>query len=363
MSEAVKDAPEAALSYMPRLDGLRALAIAGVLVHHFAPNKYLRGLELGPAGVTLFFVLSGYLITRVLMKIRGDGLAAAAAEFYWRRFLRLSPPLYLAILVTSLADVSMMRETWWINATYLTNFQLAFTGSWESDGAFHFWSLCTEEQFYFLWFFVIVALPQKHLLPAIWLSIATTLIFRAVFMAAGLPYMTFYFLLCNLAPLAMGALLAVARDSEELGWFDGLTRDRGSLSCTGAAALGISIFILSTKSSAALVVYPFVLASFSLCLVAVASTQEKDRLFDWLAWSPLRYLGKISYGIYVYHLFVRPLALTMPGMAWLAATTWSSFVFLVAASICLAHLSWAFFESPILRLKQYWPRALRSARA
>ena len=88
--------------------------------------------------------------------------------------------------------------------------------------------------------------------------------------------------------------------------------------------------------------------------------QEKNQLFDWLAWSPLHYLEKISYGVYVYHLFLQPLALKIPGMAWLA---WLSFVVLVAASIGLAHVSWVIFERPILRLKQYSPLALRSARA
>jgi peptidoglycan/LPS O-acetylase OafA/YrhL len=345
---------------MPRLDGLRAVAIGGVLIHHLCPNLILRGLELGPAGVTLFFVLSGYLITRILMNYRGESIVNAAANFYWRRFLRLSPPFYLAILVAAAANVLMMRETWWIHALYLTNFQLAISGVWNVDAANHLWSLCTEEQFYLLWFFVVVALPKNYLLPAIWISILIALVFRSAFMVAGLPFMSFYFLPCNLAPLAIGALLALARSQDKaarkLGWFDDLALDRRCLIATGLGFCAISIFVFIAKAPpASLVLYPFIVSAFAVCLVARASINRNDALFDWLTWAPLRYIGKISYGIYVYHLFLRPLFAKIPGMAWVATHNWPSFFFLSAASILVAHLSWRFLESPILRLKKYAP--------
>ena len=84
------------LPYMPRLDGLRAVAVFGVLVEHWIPNFAIRSVNPGGAGVTLFFVLSGYLITRILMDYRDWDISVAAGHFYWCRLLRLSPPLYAA---------------------------------------------------------------------------------------------------------------------------------------------------------------------------------------------------------------------------------------------------------------------------
>ena len=168
------------LPYMPRLDGLRALAVFGVLIEHWIPNEIIRSLSTGGAGVTLFFVLSGYLITRILMDYRHLPVGVAACHFYWRRFLEVSPPFYAAIFIGVVLNVLLMREYWWVNALYLTNFQIGVPGNW-TGGADHFWSLCTEEQFYLLWFFVVVALPKKLLTPAIVFSLAITLLFRAVY--------------------------------------------------------------------------------------------------------------------------------------------------------------------------------------
>src|SRR4051812_24864063 len=102
------------LAYMPRLDGLRAIAVVGVLFEHWIPVDKIRWLSPGGAGVTLFFVLSGYLITRILMDYRAEPVAAAAGQFYWRRFLRLSPPFYAAIVAGIVFDVLLMRQYLWI---------------------------------------------------------------------------------------------------------------------------------------------------------------------------------------------------------------------------------------------------------
>lgn len=355
---------------MPRLDGLRAIAVFAVLVEHFAPNRILRGLSPGPFGVTLFFVLSGFLITRILIGYRSESIGRAAFSFYWRRFLRLSPPFYLVIMVSFVANVMMMRETWWIHAFYLTNFQLGLSGQW-TGGADHFWSLAVEEQFYLLWFVVVVAMPKHYLLPAIWLSVATTLAFRTAVLAAGLPELSAVLLPGNIACLAIGALLAQARSpqdhlslsetTEELRWFDNLTLDRRALIATGFLACAISAAPFFTAVPTG-IFYPFIVSAFAVCLIAAASMSRKDIWLDWLAWAPLRYLGQISYGIYVYHPFIRPLALKIPGMAWIEQPTWPTFFFLVTVSVAVSHLSWKFIESPILRLKDYTPKTTKLSR-
>ena len=101
---------------MPRLDGLRGIAVLGVLVEHFCPSARIRALSPGGAGVTLFFVLSGYLITRILLnyRMRNDPGGPAAKHFYTRRLLRLSPPYYIAIAVAVIFGRYGLREKWWI---------------------------------------------------------------------------------------------------------------------------------------------------------------------------------------------------------------------------------------------------------
>src|SRR6266436_9372488 len=133
------------LTYLPRLDGIRGLAISAVLVEHFISNRVIGGFSPGGFGVLTFFVLSGYLITRILMQYsdRGTKVGAAAAHFYWRRFLRLSPPYYLAIAVAGIFGLAGIRSTWWVHALYLSNVKFALQGTF--GGASHFWSLSVEE--------------------------------------------------------------------------------------------------------------------------------------------------------------------------------------------------------------------------
>jgi peptidoglycan/LPS O-acetylase OafA/YrhL len=118
------------LDYIPRLDGLRALAVGLVLLTHFAPIAIVQRLAPGTIGVRLFFVLSGYLITRIILDYRRlqPTIPRAAAQFYWRRFLRLAPPLVFAICAAAYFGVANMQNDWWIHALYLTNFRIALTG-------------------------------------------------------------------------------------------------------------------------------------------------------------------------------------------------------------------------------------------
>jgi peptidoglycan/LPS O-acetylase OafA/YrhL len=144
------------LDYLPRLDGVRALAVGGVLVTHFMWFlEPIQTMELGRTGVRLFFVLSGFLITRILLDYRSRmSVGEAARHFYWRRFLRLAPPFYLAVTVALILNLANMREDWPWHVFYLSNFLLAARGSVEPVG--HLWSLAVEEQFYLVWFAVVV---------------------------------------------------------------------------------------------------------------------------------------------------------------------------------------------------------------
>jgi peptidoglycan/LPS O-acetylase OafA/YrhL len=333
---------------MPRLDGLRAVAVLLVLIEHWIPIEAVRSLSPGGAGVTLFFVLSGYLITRILMAYRGKPLGPSVAQFYWRRFLRLSPPFYAAIAVGVIFNVLLMREYWWVNGLYWTNFAIGLTGKW-TTGADHFWSLCVEEQFYLIWFFVVVCLPKRFLTAAIVSSLLLTLAFRATVYFSGMPPLTTVLLPGNLASLAIGALLSHSRVTPSLHWFARMVVRRRVFFLTATALALVSLSLPYVRFPAALF-YPFVASALAVYMVATASIERGD-FWSWLSLTPLTYIGKISYGIFVYHMFMPSLLIKIPGFGWATESSWKAFALCTIATLVVSHLSWVFFERPILRFK------------
>lgn len=351
------DDRRSSLAFMPRLDGLRAIAILGVLFEHFSPLAAIRAISPGGAGVSLFFVVSGYLITRILMQYQDREIpkVAAALHFYARRLLRLSPPYYLAIAASFMLGIDQMRESWWIHALYLSNVQLALAGHW-LGGADHFWSLATEEQFYILWFVGVVALPRRFLPRLVLLAFVITFAFRSAVYFLRLDPVTTVLLPGNIATLAMGALIAYLGSSDRLVRFDRLFLDRRLLLLSGAAFTLLS-FSLHLAYAPNAFLYPFLAAAFFACVVRIAVEPRGNRWFDWLSWAPLRHIGKISYGIYVYHIFVHSLLISLIPSAGIIIDRkgWSAFLILAASSILVAEISWYAMEKPILKLKPALP--------
>jgi peptidoglycan/LPS O-acetylase OafA/YrhL len=338
---------ESKLPYMPRLDGLRGIAIAGVIIEHFLQDHFIGGFSPGSFGVLLFFVLSGYLITRILMqyKDRGTPVKAAAAHFYFRRLLRLGPPYYLAIGVAAVLGILNMRSDWWVHALYLSNIKFAFHGV---SGAIHFWTLSIEEQFYLLWFLVILVLPRRCLLAAIFLSIGIPPSYRFAIYLLGMPHTLKLLLPGTMDSLAVGALIAFAGRSPRLACIDRFFLNRRVLLVSLAAALVLS-YKQEYSGARYLLIWPLAINLLAGCLVRAGAEQTKNFTLDWLSWWPLRSLGRISYGVYVYHLFVAQIVpLVCPGYKNFGH---GQFVILTACSILAAAVSYRFMELPILRFK------------
>jgi peptidoglycan/LPS O-acetylase OafA/YrhL len=372
---------------MPSLDGLRGLAIGGVLASHFLDRWPLTGagdrafisvVGLGWSGVDLFFVLSGLLITGILV----DTLGAASwwGSFMARRTLRIFPLYYLALAVFWVAGPAaglvdrwtLGRWGWWY-WSYLGNW--AFAAGQTIPSLTHFWSLAVEEQFYLFWPLVVwLARGRRLAVVAAGLFAAGPLLRWLIVEASGWPVgSAFRVTPGRLDQLALGALLAVLlRSPAGRGW---LSRWWGAVALAGAAAfLALGLPARFDMHQAALEVWSHTflgLAYGGLLCGAVSGEGTDGRLQRLLRARPLQVLGRYSYGLYVIHFFVHealaPLLARWPAgaaalatrggvLAWAAAAT--------ALSLGLAWLSWHLFERRFLALKSRFPaRPVRPAAA
>src|ERR1700751_1592145 len=181
-----------------QLDSLRALSVTGVLIDHFWPTRILDFVDLGHIGVCLFFVLSGYLITGILLRFRSSieggrsDVATALRRFYIRRFLRIFPPYYALLTLMVVTKFPDVRNTLWWHAGYASNFLFALQGSWTPWVTSHFWSLSVEEQFYLVWPFLILLIPRSRLVAVVIAIIVSSPLFRLIALLAGTNDVTLY---------------------------------------------------------------------------------------------------------------------------------------------------------------------------
>ena len=161
-----------------------------IVVQHFAPASWSRVIAWGGVGVTLFFVLSGYLITGILLGSRADvensGSSAASVlkPFYIRRVLRIFPVYYATLLVAALLAIPPVRETFWWHALYASNALFAWKNSY-FGAVSPFWSLAVEQHFYLLWPWVVLFVPRRHLTAAFIGAMALGLAYRLAAHAVG----------------------------------------------------------------------------------------------------------------------------------------------------------------------------------
>jgi peptidoglycan/LPS O-acetylase OafA/YrhL len=345
--------------YLPKLDGLRAVSIALVLVEHFYSQKY----GAGGIGVTIFFVISGFLITSILFTYAEEfSVKKAALTFYWRRTLRLFPVYYFCIAAGTALNVAGMRKVWLFSALYMMNVKLALDHAW--NGSSHFWSLAVEEQFYVLWFFIIVMVPRRYLLKTIILFILLAQLWRLMIASIGASLFWNLLLPGAMDSLAMGALVAYyTRYSPQSKPWILFLRLRiwllliSTVLVIFAMNVGQQTFIPS-------IFLGTLWSLFSVCLVSFGIEPEKDWRFDWLRNKALRHFGKISYGIYVYHYFV-------PVIFWhwsqgLHTGSMPRYIRFLAFSLVswwVAELSWHFLEKPFLKLKDKTPFWIHEAAA
>ncbi|HXI71483.1 MAG TPA: acyltransferase [Verrucomicrobiae bacterium] len=346
-----------------QVDGLRAFAILGVIVSHFLPK--FGGLPWGQIGVRLFFVISGFLITDILLGCRDKAELAGGnrwrwiRQFYCRRFLRIFPLYYFVIGLAFLMNLEPVRSLVWWLLTYTLNVQIAMQQEWP-DLFSHFWSLCVEEQFYLLWPWCMLFLPKRWLLPLILATIcvAPLLRFGAVYFQENWVAV-YVFPGVSFDALGAGALVALSlRGSLPAGIERFLNRLALPLGVGLVVLLEILIRIKAANCQLAYAVaYDFGWSLVFYHTVRTAWVGFRGFVGRLCELRPLTYIGEISYGLYVYHLFVPALVLWLFREAnWTpphapAARFW----IYVAVNLVIASLSWHLFEKPLNNLKRHFP--------
>jgi peptidoglycan/LPS O-acetylase OafA/YrhL len=338
-------------TYIPELQGLRGIAVLAVFVYHCHPRLTGTWIEYaslwGWAGVNLFFVLSGFLITSILLETRGE--PRYFRNFYGRRALRIWP-VYVLVLV-----VCALQPGWFLNQG-LTAFNHA--GAWLAcallvQNLFHLtlpsaigptWSLAIEEQYYFLWAPLVRVLVRPWMLATV---LTLAFIGSPLFRLGHFAWLTPTHTLIHLDGIALGSLLALGLYALALSrrtWLViGLCGAVAGF-CAAATIAGGTAFLDSALA----------VGFAGAVLAAIASTGSRNPLTALLRRGPLPFYGRISYGLYMTHIMVfiyfgwfdlRMDRYGVPGNLAVVA-------FRLAACTLAATALWYGFESRILRLKR-----------
>src|ERR1700733_14867187 len=341
--------------YLKQLDGLRAFSVAAVAWNHWGPYGFPKSqIPWGELGVETFFVISGFLITGILLDNRSETATPfILKQFYIRRFLRIFPLFYATLVIALIWNANSVRETRYWHAGYLSNIYFYLHG-WCGQLS-HFWSLAVEEQFYLLWPLLMVFLPNRFLLTTIVAAIASAPVFE------------------------------IGMDSFFPGHFD-VTASVLTPSCLDALGIGALMAYGVRKN------YPMKRIVVALLLVGLIGCPSchffnvsapiarlaEDCILGWLVFSaaqgfrgpfgwllecaPLNYLGKISYGLYVFHNFANSMTLHMimlfrspPWLMNLYGIPSVRILIFAGLTVGLASYSWHRFEKPINDLKRKFP--------
>jgi peptidoglycan/LPS O-acetylase OafA/YrhL len=357
---------------IPELDGLRGTAICMVVAHHYIFYKYanILGPRWGWAGVDLFFVLSGFLITGILLKSEKN--EEGLGHFYMRRVLRLFPIYYLCLAIYFIGSVVAHGYlSWQFLATYILYLQAIFPHSWmnidhtqvvwwSGSGFSVMWSLSIEEFFYLAWAPLVFLVKGRDrvlipLLGAILLIEPVIRFFAYSDHAAELRQMFF----ARADSLAAGAMIAVCMRSYGPQVYAFCQRNYTAMLSSACflfvAAIGGDLLYTSLPNNVpgdlpertySALMYTVLWMAFSLILLlCITHSGSSHRLTRAFRNRGLRYMGTISYCLYLIHYPLRQIMVVHFGRG--------PGIFLgLVASLLLASLSWKYFEGPIARWKE-----------
>lgn len=351
------------LKYMPQLDALRAIAVFLVLLEHWFQGEFwFKFIPTGMIGVTLFFVLSGFLISEILMNSRNDsdgkghGKAHSIKQFYIRRTLRIFPIYYLTLFILLLFNIENIRHIFGWFLFYVSNIYFFRIQTWAGSLS-HLWTLSVEEQFYLMWPFVILFIRKDYLLKIIILITLIGPAFRLMLFISGggsetsIPFDQILTPSC-MDSFGLGALLAYYRT-----YVDKKFR-LNNLPAKIFFIVSASFFAVSLFADTGIPGAVFFKTSVSLLsLYAISGASIGFGGYGrYVLQNPiLLYLGKISYGLYLFHNFV-PQICRAAGIP-VIINPYLNFLLQSVILIIIASFSWFVIEKPVNNLKRHFSYA------
>ncbi len=352
-------------TYFIQLDGLRFFAVLMVMIAHWLQwqwgNPIVKAIPFGH-GVILFFVLSGFLITRILLTYKDRytelnlNKSQLILQFYKRRFLRIFPLYYALILFLFILNFENTRliSPWLF--TYTSNIYQSIHQSY--IGSFnHFWSLAVEEQFYLFWPILLLFIRKKATFYLIITTIVAAIIYRAILFSNDAHWMSIsYSTLSSMHSLGIGALLAYISIYHKA-VLAKLSHSKWLIAIISFYLIQLIIhrYFQIQWMKEILDEFFFSILSFFIILKAFFNGYKYGVKII-LENRFIRYGGQISYGLYVFHVFIPKLYEYVSLKIGLSISNkYAEFILFFFVTVLLSHLSWKYFEKPINQLKSRIP--------
>ncbi|BCJ36317.1 hypothetical protein Athai_38200 [Actinocatenispora thailandica] len=350
--------PSRRTARLPGVDGIRALAVTAVLVYHLSAS-WLPG---GYLGVDVFFVISGYLITRLLVAERVGTGRISLRHFWLRRARRILPPLFPMLLATVVGTALVNRSALHQLRTEVLG-ALTYTSNWVQIGEHHsyfakfsdpsvlqhLWSLAVEEQFYLIWPLIVVLVllrgRRRLALVAGLGALGSAAAMAAIYQPGGDPSRVYFGTDTHASGLLVGAVLAIAWPAANAApgpWSRRRLAVGATLSGLGVAGIGLGFWLLDQYGDATY--RGGILAVSVATALLIAGTGHGRTPVGWLlARRPVRWLGARSYGLYLWHWPVLVLGDKIFGQRTVIVGAIE-----VSAAVLLAAGSYRFIERPVL---------------
>lgn len=383
MTTSPQPATRPALNHLVQLDGVRFIAVALVLFDHWTAERLPPALflPLGQLGVTIFFVLSGFLISRILLAGKDklplpkiNHLGGYLKTFYIRRTLRIFPIYYLTLLILYLLNEPPVRRTIGWLALYASNIYIARYGTWMGT-VDHLWSLAVEEQVYLFMPMLLFVLPRSWVMPTALLMLVGSVALRYGLMVHGDTWFVGYVSMPTcLDAFGLGLVMAWLWIYQRPR-FNALFQSPVGL-LLSLVAFGLVVWGARTIAAQqpqadyhAFNIYTHVwerlaAALIGFFLIGKAILGFRGPMKTLLEHPVSQYLGQISYGLYLYHNFIFNVYHTPQThivlRLWRRLTDWLpfintsyafQFVYFLGLTIGVATLSWFLIEKPVNRLK------------
>lgn len=349
-----------AVRHFGSLDGLRALSVIAVIWHHTVGHdpRLPQLFSAGAHGVTLFFAISGFLITTLLLRENQGGGVIDLRAFYIRRALRIFP-LYYAVVFVYVVLVLLVERNSPAGREFIGNlvFFMTYTSNWfvplEGRVIFYFaWSLAAEEQFYLLWPSVQRFFSPRRALAAMLSAISVVIGLQwwasEPLVAASWPRWWYQAVVDFPLAICFGVVLAYllhdVRAYRALRWVFGFHDSSAVWAAALLLALGWGRSALAIHLAAAL-------------FVGSCVYREDHVLAPLLRWRPLVFIGSVSYGVYLLHMLVKNVAVRALAVFGAGDARYLVFVLTLLGAVAVAALSFRYFESIFLRKKMRYSTA------